>query len=163
MTFALKIDKVNFNFIRILCETVKEFTLRMAQTSLAQGDEHFSQKCQVLNTKLALLVQILEEEGGALCSEAKTEVGENDEAEKSAKEKQEKDIINLREKAVSMKIKTFPQGKFLWSFGFFFTPGKDFCRKRGIDVESKQSEKSSEAISRIYGAGRGPTEQRSLE
>ena len=102
----------------------------MAQTSLAQGDEHFSHKCQVLNSKLDLLVQILEQEGGVLCTKNKAEEidnaccatvnnddgdgndrgGGDDDAEddddndnrseKSTKEKQEKEFLNLREKAV---------------------------------------------------------------
>lgn len=92
-----------FFFFRILCETVKDFTMRLAHTSLAQGDDHFSEKCQILNNKLHMLVQILEEEGGITKAfENKTQQETAlEEPEKLAKEKQEKDIINLREKSVS--------------------------------------------------------------
>lgn len=83
---------------RILCETVKDFTLRIAQTTLAQGDLQFSDKCQLLNNKLDMLVQILEQEGGdtkisdSLKTEEAAEIGE----EKSATDKQEKELINLK-------------------------------------------------------------------
>lgn len=87
----------------------------MAQTSLAQGDELFSHKCQVLNSKLARLVQILDREGNVTITKEKAEefdddididvgvedyVDVDDDLEKSRKEKQEKDILNLREKEV---------------------------------------------------------------
>lgn len=51
-----------------------------------------------------MLVQILEEEGGfTKLFSTKTEEGsEVEEAEKVIKEKQEKDIINFREKSVSI-------------------------------------------------------------
>lgn len=76
----------------------------MAQSSLAQGDEHFSDKCQVLNNKLEMLVQILEQESGepGKKKDNDDEDDEDDDSEKSAREKQEKDINNLREKTVSL-------------------------------------------------------------
>lgn len=103
---------ISFVCFRVLCETIKDFTFRLAQTSLAQGDDHFSEKCQVLNTKLDMLVQILDQEGAGRCKKVKEQEekseeneeedeDEDEDAEKSAREKQEKDINNLREKAVS--------------------------------------------------------------
>lgn len=87
-----------FIFLRILCETIRDFTLRLAHTTLTQGDELFSEKCQTLNHKLDMLVQTLEDESEAakICK-----VIETTEKGKVSREKQEKDIINFREKSVS--------------------------------------------------------------
>ncbi|KAJ9585833.1 hypothetical protein L9F63_020535, partial [Diploptera punctata] len=55
---------------KILCETVKDFTVRAAEVSLCQGDDQFGAKCQVLKEKLDLLLQTLQnEESGLLLQE----------------------------------------------------------------------------------------------
>ncbi|KAK6644849.1 hypothetical protein RUM43_001122 [Polyplax serrata] len=86
---------------KILCETIRDFTLRLAHTTLTQGDELFSEKCQTLNHKLDMLVQTLEDESEAakICK-----VIETTEKGKVSREKQEKDIINFREKSCAMGI-----------------------------------------------------------
>ncbi|XP_046989295.1 diacylglycerol kinase eta [Schistocerca americana] len=47
---------------KILCETVKDFTMRAAEISLGQGDDQFGGKCKVLNEKLDLLLATLHDE-----------------------------------------------------------------------------------------------------
>ncbi|XP_044743893.1 diacylglycerol kinase eta [Chrysoperla carnea] len=58
---------VVLNSAKHLCEAVKDFVFQVSKTSLTQGDETFSSKCDVLNQKLDLLLQTLtQEELGAL-------------------------------------------------------------------------------------------------
>lgn len=51
---------------RVLCETVKDFSQKASELSLGQGDKDFSDKCQVLNNKLDLLLNSLHEESQTL-------------------------------------------------------------------------------------------------
>lgn len=47
---------------RILCETVKDFISKISDVTLMQGDDDFSEKCQLLKSKLNHLLQVLQEE-----------------------------------------------------------------------------------------------------
>lgn len=51
---------------RVLCETIKDFSIRAADTSLGQGDKEFSTKCQILKEKLDMLLCTLQDEELAL-------------------------------------------------------------------------------------------------
>lgn len=52
----------NHCFCRVLCETVKDFMSKISVLSSVQGDEDFSEKCQLLKAKLDRLLQALKEE-----------------------------------------------------------------------------------------------------
>ena len=52
--------------IRDRCETIKDFSIRAADTSLGQGDREFSTKCQILKEKLDMLLCTLQDEELAL-------------------------------------------------------------------------------------------------
>ncbi|XP_018899537.2 diacylglycerol kinase eta isoform X1 [Bemisia tabaci] len=45
-----------------LCEAVKDFTLRITESSLVQNDDDLSEKCHILKRKLDILLDILHEE-----------------------------------------------------------------------------------------------------
>ncbi|XP_069681666.1 diacylglycerol kinase eta isoform X7 [Periplaneta americana] len=81
---------------KILCETVKDFTVRAAEVSLCQGDQQFGDKCQVLKDKLDLLLQTLQhEESGSLAMEAQHALEEGE--EKSVLDRPEKGKAKQRE------------------------------------------------------------------
>lgn len=72
------------NSSRVLCETVRELTLRVASSSLSQADDALAEKTQLLNAKLENLVRVLDMEG--------------DEKTDAISEKQEKELSNRVEK-----------------------------------------------------------------
>lgn len=51
-----------FLFFSALCEAVKDFTLRITESSLVQNDDDLSEKCHILKRKLDILLDILHEE-----------------------------------------------------------------------------------------------------
>ncbi|XP_054270503.1 diacylglycerol kinase eta-like isoform X1 [Macrosteles quadrilineatus] len=89
---------------KVLCETVKDFSLRAADLSLGQGDREFSEKCQVLRHKLDLLLESLRDQEQSLKSpENQNEPPEKedvnqDEEEKPVKLEEEKDSEENEEK-----------------------------------------------------------------
>nr|CAD7194555.1 unnamed protein product [Timema douglasi] len=64
---------------KVLCETVKDFTMRAAAVSLGQGDEQFSDKCQVLKEKLDLLLSTLHNEESLSTQQAEQPLPEGEE------------------------------------------------------------------------------------
>ncbi|CAG2063898.1 unnamed protein product, partial [Timema podura] len=64
---------------KVLCETVKDFTMRAAAVSLGQGDQQFSDKCQVLKEKLDLLLSTLHNEESLSSQQAEQPLPEGEE------------------------------------------------------------------------------------
>nr|CAD7405485.1 unnamed protein product [Timema cristinae] len=64
---------------KVLCETVKDFTMRAAAVSLGQGDQQFSDKCQVLKEKLDLLLSTLHNEESLSTQQAEQPLLEGEE------------------------------------------------------------------------------------
>ncbi|XP_063242323.1 diacylglycerol kinase eta isoform X2 [Bacillus rossius redtenbacheri] len=76
---------------KVLCETVKDFIVRAAEVSIGQGDQQFSDKCQVLKDKLDLLLQTLHQEE-VFIQQPEEVVPLPDGEEKSSLERPEKDV-----------------------------------------------------------------------
>ncbi|XP_016844045.2 diacylglycerol kinase eta isoform X3 [Nasonia vitripennis] len=90
---------------KVLCETVKDFAVRISEASLSTGDQQLGEKCDVLQQKLDLLLHTLHKEETFLSvngddTNADTLRDDNlpslDDQEKGLLEKPEKDMTNLR-------------------------------------------------------------------
>jgi diacylglycerol kinase (ATP) len=96
-------------FCRVLCETVKDFAIRISETSLNTGDQQLGDKCEVLQQKLDLLLRTLHTEESFLSDNGEdlsvstlrsdkllsTNCPSTDDQEKGLLEKSEKEITNL--------------------------------------------------------------------
>ncbi|XP_024942630.1 diacylglycerol kinase eta isoform X4 [Cephus cinctus] len=84
---------------KVLCETVKDFATRILDASMSTEDQQLSEKCDVLQQKLDLLLQTLYSEDNYLWDnmEPSRKLSMSAvEQEKGALEKPEKDMTNLR-------------------------------------------------------------------
>lgn len=88
-----------------MCETVKDFAIRISETSLSTGDQQLGEKCDVLQQKLDMLLHTLHKEETFLSdngddTNADTLRDDNlpslDDQEKGLLEKPEKDMTNLK-------------------------------------------------------------------
>lgn len=98
-------DSVVLSSAKVLCETVKDFAVRISEASQNTGDQQLAEKSEVLQQKLDLLLQTLRNEESFISDNTddgdSTIVGEGptlaiDGEEKGALEKPEKDITNLK-------------------------------------------------------------------
>jgi diacylglycerol kinase (ATP) len=88
-------------FCRVLCETVKDFATHILEASLNTGDQQLGEKCEVLQQKLDLLLQILSKEENSLADNAEETDIDALETEtlsniQEAVEKPEKELTNLQ-------------------------------------------------------------------
>lgn len=89
-------------FYRVLCETVKDFATQLLEASISTGDQHLSDKCEILQHKLDLLLDTLHAEEQYISENTedltvKTDVSlPSNDKEKGVLEKPEKDITNLK-------------------------------------------------------------------
>ncbi|XP_012257177.2 diacylglycerol kinase eta isoform X2 [Athalia rosae] len=98
-------DNVVISSAKVLCETVKDFTVRISEASQNTGDQQLGEKCEVLRQKLDLLLETLHKEesfisDGAVEADSPSPASQAplpvDGEEKGALEKPEKDINNLK-------------------------------------------------------------------
>ncbi|XP_043288430.1 diacylglycerol kinase eta isoform X3 [Venturia canescens] len=102
-------DPIIISSAKVLCETVKDFATRVLEASMNVGDEQLGEKCVVLQQKLDLLLQTLNNEENCFSdnttedAELGTTLKDNDASpgfltgqEKGVLEKPEKDITNLK-------------------------------------------------------------------
>ncbi|XP_014219907.1 diacylglycerol kinase eta isoform X2 [Copidosoma floridanum] len=91
---------------KVLCETVKEFVVRISETSVNAGDDQMGEKCDILQQKLDMLLQTLHREENFIADadeDANADTIKSDklpsleeQEEKGLLEKPEKDLSNLK-------------------------------------------------------------------
>nr|XP_046483245.1 diacylglycerol kinase eta isoform X1 [Neodiprion pinetum]XP_046483246.1 diacylglycerol kinase eta isoform X1 [Neodiprion pinetum] len=100
-------DNVVLSSAKVLCETVKDFVVRISEASQNTGDQQLGEKCNVLQQKLDLLLQTLDKEESYFSDNNEDDAASQvtltlqsplpvDGQEKGALEKPEKDITNLK-------------------------------------------------------------------
>ncbi|XP_011501604.1 PREDICTED: diacylglycerol kinase eta [Ceratosolen solmsi marchali] len=108
---------------KVLCETVKDFAIRISETSLSTGDHQLGEKCEILQQKLDLLLRTLHNEESFLSDNGEDlstatlrsdkfssiSCSSTDDQEKGLLEKSEKEITNLSR--VRMKRRGFEENQ----------------------------------------------------
>lgn len=91
---------------RVLCETVKDFAIRISEASMSTGDQQLGDKCDVLQQKLDQLLHTLDKEESFLSEngdDTNADTLRSDclpsleqEQEKGVLEKPEKEMANMK-------------------------------------------------------------------